>query len=242
MEQNKFEQQLKEKLEGRVIEPSAKSWDRLDAMLSVEEKPKKKSFLWYYVAASFFFAFGIIYWIESQGSNEEIVKENTVVISTESDILKIDKQENSTETKVETLDLIKEVKSSHNSVIVQNQKSKKIKFDNKIKIKNPKEETSIQNQMIEENDVIVENNKPQTTNHKLTYVSPEKLLASVENSQENISITHSKKTNNSIKVNPNSLLSSVENEIKEEYRETTFDKLKRKFNETKSAVANRNYE
>ena len=93
--------------------------------------------------------------------------------------------------------------------------------------------------MIEENDVIVENNKPQTTNHKLTYVSPEKLLASVENSQENISITHSKKTNNSIKVNPNSLLSSVENEIKEEYRETTFDKLKRKFNETKSAVAGR---
>ena len=52
MEPNKFENQIKDKLEGRAIQPSSKSWDRLDAMLSVEEKPKKKSFLWYYVAAS----------------------------------------------------------------------------------------------------------------------------------------------------------------------------------------------
>ncbi|MBD3724709.1 MAG: hypothetical protein IE891_08015 [Flavobacteriaceae bacterium] len=234
MEQNKFEQQLKEKLEGRVIEPSAKSWDRLDAMLSVKEKPKKKSFLWYYVAASFFFAFGIIYWIESQGSNEEIVKENTVVISPESDILKIDKQENSTETKVETLDLIKEVKSNHNSVIVQNKVGKETKReDRNVKILQ-------KNEVFENNLVEPFANNPEPKTHK--FVSPEKLLASVENNQGSITIANSSTTKKAVNVNANSLLSSVENEIKEEYRETTFDKLKRKFEQAKTAVANRNYE
>ena len=79
-------------------------------------------------------------------------------------------------------------------------------------------------------------------NHETVYVSPEKLLASVENDKNEISITAPQKKLNKVKVDPNSLLSSVENVITEEYRESTFDKLKRKFNEAKTAVANRNYE
>ena len=43
MELNNFEQQAKEKLSNREIAPSAQAWDRLDAMLSVQEKPKKKN-------------------------------------------------------------------------------------------------------------------------------------------------------------------------------------------------------
>ena len=104
-----------------------------------------------------------------------------------------------------------------------------------MKAKNSKGETFIENQIIEEKEIIVENNKP-------VYVSPEKLLASVENNKENSSITRSNKVKSTVKVDANSLLSSVESEITEEYRETTFDKLKRKFNEAKTAVANRNYE
>ncbi|SHI68804.1 hypothetical protein [Flavobacterium haoranii] len=242
MEPNKFENQIKDKLEGRAIQPSAKSWDRLDAMLSVEEKPKKKSFLWYYVAASLFFVFGVSYWFVNQNSNE-VIPQNTIVTTEGKDSKESFEEQNSIENKVETNDiLIEDFQINKNSAIVQNQEPKNVNYDKKIKVENLKEETFIQNQIIEEKEAIVENNKPKTKNNKPIYVSPEKLLASVENSQENISITHSKKTNNSIKVNPNSLLSSVENEIKEEYRETTFDKLKRKFNETKSAVANRNYE
>lgn len=242
MEPNKFEQHIKDKLEGRTIQPSSKSWDRLDAMLSVEEKPKKKSFLWYYVAASLFFVFGVSYWFVNQNSNE-VIPQNTIVTTEGKDSKESFEEQNSIENKVETNDiLIEDFQINKNSAIVQNQEPKNVNYDKKIKVENLKEETFIQNQIIEEKEAIVENNKPKTKNNKPIYVSPEKLLASVENSQENISITHSKKTNNSIKVNANSLLSSVENEIKEEYRETTFDKLKRKFNETKSAVANRNYE
>lgn len=242
MEPNKFENQIKDKLEGRAIQPSSKSWDRLDAMLSVEEKPKKKSFLWYYVAASLFFVFGITYWFINQEPTE-IIPQNTVVTIEGKDSKESFEEQNSIENKVETNDiLIEDFQINKNSAIVQNQEPKNVNYDKKIKVENPKEETFIQNQIIEEKEAIVENNKPQTTNHKLTYVSPEKLLASVENNQGSITIANSSATKKTVNVNANSLLSSVENEIKEEYRETTFDKLKRKFNETKSAVANRNYE
>ncbi len=235
MEPNKIEQQIKNKLEGRAIQPSVKSWDRLDAMLSVEEKPKKKSFLWYYVAASLFFIFGMTYWLTNQNSNE-VIPQNTIVTTEGEDALESFEEEYSIENKVEINNkLIEDVQSNYNSVIVQNQESKKVNFDKKIKVVNPKGETFIQNQKNEEKEVIVENNKP-------IYVSPEKLLASVENNQENSSITNSNKTKSTVKVDANSLLSSVESEITEEYRETTFDKLKRKFEQAKTAVANRNYE
>ena len=235
MEPNKMEQQIKNKLEGRTIQPSVKSWDRLDAMLSVEGKPKKKSFLWYYVAASLFFIFGMTYWFINQNSNEVIPK-NTIVTIQGEDTLDSFEEENSIENKVEmNSSLIEDIKVKQNSVIVQNQEPKKQNFDKKIKVESPKGETFIRNQMIEEKEATVENNKP-------IYVSPEKLLASVKNNQDNSSITNSNKTKSTVKVDPNSLLSSVESEITEEYRETTFDKLKRKFEQAKTAVANRNYE
>ena len=53
MEPNKIEEQFKELLNSRELQPSDKAWDRLDAMLSVaEEKKTKRSFGWLYMAAS----------------------------------------------------------------------------------------------------------------------------------------------------------------------------------------------
>ena len=45
-----------------------------------------------------------------------------------------------------------------------------------------------------------------------------------------------------IKVDANSLLTTVEKELDNTYRETTLDKLNRKFQDAKSAIVNRNYE
>lgn len=239
MEPNKFEQEIKNKLEGRKIKPSTKSWDRLDAMLSVEEKPKKKSFVWFYVAASLFFIFGMTYWLTNQNSNE-VIPQNTIVTTEGEDSLEL-QEEKIIENKVETNgDLIEDIQGNKNPVIVQNKVGKETKRQIENKQITPKNEVVALN---ETNEILIrENNKPQTANRKPTYVSAKKLLASVENNQENSSITNSNKTKSTVKVDANSLLSSVESEITEEYRETTFDKLKRKFNQAKTAVANRNYE
>ena len=43
-------------------------------------------------------------------------------------------------------------------------------------------------------------------------------------------------------VDPNVLLSSVENELNESYRESAIDKISKKLNAIKTAVANRNYQ
>ena len=52
MEPNNIENQFREKLNSRQINPSENSWDRLDAMLTVAEEPKR-NFRWMYFAASF---------------------------------------------------------------------------------------------------------------------------------------------------------------------------------------------
>lgn len=51
MGQVNFEQQAKEKFAHRDIQPSIEAWNRLDALLSAQEKPKKKFPIWW-VAAS----------------------------------------------------------------------------------------------------------------------------------------------------------------------------------------------
>ena len=48
MEPNKIDNQIREKLNAREIQPSAQAWDRLDAMLAVsEEKKSKKGYGWF---------------------------------------------------------------------------------------------------------------------------------------------------------------------------------------------------
>lgn len=52
-EQNKIDNQFRRKLEQREIQPSAQSWDRLDAMLAVAEPKRKNRYARIYMAASF---------------------------------------------------------------------------------------------------------------------------------------------------------------------------------------------
>ena len=69
MEPNKIDNQIREKLNAREIQPSAQAWDRLDAMLTVsEEKKPKKGYGWFFVAAStiLFFGFGFSFSIQTK--------------------------------------------------------------------------------------------------------------------------------------------------------------------------------
>lgn len=62
MEPNKIDNQIREKLNAREIQPSAQAWDRLDAMLTVsEEKKPKKGYGWFFCGRFYdtFFRIGI---------------------------------------------------------------------------------------------------------------------------------------------------------------------------------------
>ena len=73
MEPNKIDNQIREKLNAREIQPSAQAWDRLDAMLTVsEEKKPKKGYGWFFVAASTILFFGLGFFLFNSKETTEI--------------------------------------------------------------------------------------------------------------------------------------------------------------------------
>lgn len=248
MELNNFEKQVQQKLSNREIKPSANSWDRLDAMLSVEEKPKKeKGFFWLNIAASFIILASIGYYFYNLNSTIEPTHEESIIVDVEK------KEENSNK---------KEQKIISEEVLVNNSKVKEtVKTSNHSKsptIKNQESTTnnlkgvSNINQSSEriKNETILANNlKPKPTIQDIQpkankYISAEKLLADVSNTkyEPKNSEKNNQRTRKGISVNPNSLLSNAEKELNHSYRESALDKLNKNFNSVKTVLANRNYQ
>ena len=227
MEPNKIDNQIREKLNAREIQPSAQAWDRLDAMLAVsEEKKPKKGYGWFFVAASTILFFGLGFFLFNSNETKEINNSNPIVTT-------INEVMDSTEAnKINQISVEKE-----QPVLVQNevnysktQKNKKSKETNElIKPENDLEEK------------ITPNSQLQTPN-SYKYVSPENLLAEVQTGEKVITSDKKISPKAKMKVDANSLLTNVEKELDENHRETTLDKLNRKFKDAKSALANRNYE
>lgn len=245
MELNNFEKQVQQKLNHREIKPSANSWDRLDAMLSVEEKPKKKGFFWMNIAASFIVLASIGYYFYNQNEVMIPAKEDSIIVEENSEF-RIQNSEN----KEENTDSANEVLVENNILIKENKNSsiseQKVvaisKTNNQQLITNNQQGVSIINQST------VNNNKPNTQNTQATnpkYISAEKLLAEAINTNKfetNKSDKEIKKTRKGISVNPNALLSNAETEIYQSFRESALEKLNKNFNSIKTVLANRNYE
>lgn len=249
---NKFEKDIQQKLSNREIKPSANSWDRLDAMLSVEEKPKKKrGFNWFYVAASLLLFISLGYYLYIQNQDVKPLNEEIIIVeeNSEFNIQHSENKEENPENResvkevlVENNILIKEPKNSsiHNQKIVA-----AIKINNQQLTTNNQIEVSIINQSSGKTTITNSeiNNQQSTINNK--YVSAEKLLAEIsDNNFENKTTTKRvvKKTRKGISVNPNVLLSNAETELNQSFRESALDKLNKNFNSIKTVLANRNYE
>lgn len=223
-----LENQIKEKLNAREIQPSAQAWDRLDAMLTIsEEKKPKKGYGWFFVAASTLFFFGMGFFIFSSSETTEVNNSIPVVTT-------INEEMNSTETnKTNEISVKKE-----QPILVQNEVNDSKKQSRFIK--------SVENnQLIKENNIIQEN--PTSIIQHLTpktykYLSLDDLLAEVQTGKKVIPSDKKTISKHRIKVDANSLLTNVEKELDETHKETTLEKLNRKFQDAKSALANRNYE
>lgn len=228
MEPNKLENQIKSTLNARTIQPSDQSWERLDAMLTrSEEKKSKRVYGWFFIAASIILFFGMGFFlfnsIETTKGNDSI----PVVITVNEEM-----------DSVETNEIYQISVEKVPPVLVQNEvynSQKQSRFIQSVE----------KNELIKEKNLIQENpiatTQPPTPN-AYKYVSPADLVAEVQ--KGNKVITSDKKTiaRPRVQVDANSLLTTVEKELDNTYRETTLDKLTRKFQDTKLALANRNYE
>jgi len=227
MEPNKIDNQIREKLNAREIQPSVQAWDRLDAMLSVsEEKKPKKGYGWFFVAASMIVFFGLGFFLFNLSETPKIDNSNTIAttINKEIDSIETDKKNQISVEKEQPVLVQNETNFSKTKI------NKKSKETNKlIKTENDLEEKITSNSQL-------------PTSNSYKYVSPEDLLAEVQTGEKVITSDKKISSKAKMKVDANSLLTNVEKELYENHRETTLDKLNRKFKDAKSALANRNYE
>ena len=236
MQSNKLEKQIQEKLNARTIAPSSKSWDRLDAMLSVqEEKKPRKGFLWLYIAASFFVFFGIGIFLFNSDENVKINTQIPVMVEAE---------------KSKEAEKIKDVVEPTESDQIGIKKTQPVLVQNEINpskgVNSIQKTTTISNKtnsvQEHDNNANPAHNLQPTISNAYKYISPENLLAEVQNEKKTVSSENKINKKASVKIDANALLSTVEKELDDSYRETNLDKLNKNFNAIKTAIVNRNYE
>ena len=234
MEPNKLENQFKEKLNNREINPSEAAWDRLDAMLSLADsspdsyqskglapQKSKRKLSWLYVAASIM---GLLFvgqlFFRPKENLIEIQKNNVVVENA------IPKEASKSETKLPKIEpsLPKPSLKKETNPLVQTSKSTLNKLENLIV--NTQVEVAVETKPRSQNESLILNKSSILTNI-------DSLLASVENQNP-----VAKKA--AIKINSTSLLNQVDGELQVSFREKALNTITKKYKEAKEALANRN--
>ena len=249
-EPNKLETQIKEQLSAREIQPSEMAWDRLDAMLSVAEEKKTTrspflSFQFIGIAASVLVlvSLGLFFF----NPKEIVVKpEKNVVV----------KEENNNKVNVNTK-INSKIKVNENNLNIneQNQQVAVIK-NQQSKISNQKSSPSFNqnNQKATINPLINQEKEIQFQNNEVIaqkdinfkQALPKEIVIS-KSSPENVddllaSVDKTPKSNAKpkVKVNANSLLSQVDGELDQSFRDKVLTKINKNYQEVKVALATRN--
>ena len=231
MEQNNnIENQFRDKLNSREIAPTQMAWNRLDAMLRVaESKQPKKEINWLLIAAGFI---GILF------SGIAVFQLNTNNIVT-NNVAAVVQKTNSLEKN--QLQITNENENSASSNLIQISKpaiqSRQIITKTAIvnkktianSIQNKNQVAQVTQNAVHENRISNDGATPKIS------VNSETLLAAVETTN-----TNHNTTSKSISVSANSLLSQVNGELNQEFRETKFQKLKRNYQNVKVAMESRN--
>lgn len=239
MELNKLEQDFKQKLEQRTIQPTEMAWDRLDAMLSVAEKQKKKPGRnWMYIAASFLAFLLIGTFFLNKEKQDSVTNINNSVTETRSE------RGTTIDTAVKP-SVINEPFTEEEAVATATSISTgKVSVTPAKIISSKKSDIS--------NSVVAATNDNADSNTDVTKVKlgPAKinvdaadLLASVDTPAANETIAVSAKAKKqSVKVNPNSLLSSVEGELDDSFRGKVLQSVAKNYDKIKTSVASRNHQ
>lgn len=233
MERNNIEKQIQEKLRNREIQPSLKAWDRLDAMLTVqEEKKEKKSFAWVKIAAVLTLFTGLGFWIFTSNSSEiSLENANTTVVENS------EKPKKAMPTNLSEKEAILESEmqagmqaESQKQVVASVSSSTSV--DNKTKTKNVKMSNSITNsKKVEELEkteelVYVEEKQPIIT----PKVKEKEVIVAIEQQEPKAKL----------KINPNALLEQVEEEEVLTFRQKVMKTINKNYKNAKESFASRN--
>jgi hypothetical protein len=224
MEPNKLENEFRNKLNEREINPSANAWDRLDAMLTVAEKPQR-NLKWLYIAASLL-GFGIIgslYFNQIDNviykwKDDLVIQDSVTPTTTTMPANNIDEKSRKSESVVASV--VKKSTTKTNEIQVVREESIGIK--------------SNKNQVAESSIVKEKSIQPQSNT-----VTVDELLAAVENPPIKEKQFNQKPV---VQVNASSLLSQIDGELELSFREKVINRVSKNYQTVKVALANRNLE
>lgn len=239
MEPNNIEKQFREKLNQREIKPSENSWDRLDAMLTVAEKPKR-NYRWMYFAASFLGFILIATVFLSQTEDAIDVPNQKVVIEQ----YKVENNENTLE---EVLDIptgnAVQVVSTTETIVEKKLLKSNPQPKSSFRInEKPSSQTALaSNDPVISSPIITREQSSSWRSNQKTNVTVDvnALLASVDSDKPMASIAS---ITTPVKINSSDLLSQVDNELELSFREKVIQSVNKKYKEVKVAVTNRNLE
>lgn len=235
MEQNKLENQFRKKLNSREIQPSAQSWDRLDAMLTVADQsnhklanqnPKKKN-TWFFIAASISGILLIGTFLFNQKDSQKIINNNAIVNQNTNATGVLNNKNNISNLGLKT-----------QSIAIKDETKKEISNTKKeVNFINTKNKTN--NEKLAENSIISQKNEQKTISEKPTNSIVDERVTFVERPSKNEILLNQKST---IKIDASSLLSQVDGELELSFREKVIKTVAKNYKEVKVAVNNRNNE
>ncbi|NBL64734.1 hypothetical protein GV828_05910 [Flavobacterium sp. NST-5] len=209
---NKLEQDFREKLGSREIQPTEMAWDKLNAMLDQNEQKiaKKNNKNWLYIAAAIFVFVGLgsVFF----NNSETIPVEKTVTEAPK----KIEKSV--------TPDIVPVVKNK-SQIAAAPTFAKAIIIESKI----PEIAPEVN---FEETPAITPSNR---------YIEADQLLAEAETRLQAERI-NKYVTKSNIKVDAKNLLQNADDEVNEDFKNRLVNSINKNYETVKTSLANRNYE
>lgn len=240
----KFEEDMKNRLEKRTIEPSTKSWDTLSQRLDNEEKKtNKKGFWWLGIAASIV---GVILVSNVFLNNETTNNQNTIIVedNTKKDTLNIEiKQEIIPKEQKEII-----VEAEKKPIIIKTKKVKTNQFKTPKVVVTTKKETKTIIEKQAENFIVLTENKTTSALAETKKDTVEKIknLTVTDNeidrllAQATEAISATKKDKNTVPLDYNELLIAVEDDLDESFRDKLLKTIKKGYETVRESVAERN--
>jgi len=251
----KFEENIKEKLEQRSLQPSTNAWQSLEQKLNVDDKKRNKNkFWWFGIAAS---VIGLLFIIQqfvninspNQAIPAIIVESETNIISTQINTpLIIEEtqqvaQESSEDTQLnQKVNMISSNKMAHEKRKSTQQSPIKVsviaKNENKQSLS--KVATVLKDDVMFSLADITESSPNDVNEIAVSETSVSEIDALLNAATMDIQSSDSNKTMNTVSIDANTLLEDAETEMPPSLRGQLFKTIEKNFKTVKTAVATRN--
>jgi len=251
MEPNKFEKYIKKQLQQREIQPSSEAWEHLTKKLDETEPPaKRRSYFWYGMAASFvglLLISAIFFGLRNPGSalEGEVVNTTDETIETNSNPLVFEEKE--IEDAVVEHEKIEQPPIVQEEMVVKKQMSE---LGNQITSVEEVDDLSVSRKT--ESDITSNTFKEEVIDTKILEIvaavdslernsdalTEAEVDALLRNAQEEI--LRGRLFNKNGSVDAMALLTEVEDELDQSFRDQIFESLKAGFLKVRTAVADRN--